>query len=71
MKLYFVHMGSGTFHVERGEELSKVITGKLETPTLGYFAKPFEIRNTHIKEKTISAGPGAASRSSIGEWRVT
>ena len=61
MKLYFVHMGSGTSSTLReGKSYLKVITGKLETPTLGCFAKPFEIRNTHIKEKTISAGPGGA-----------
>ena len=57
MKLYFVHMGSRTsFALSEGKTYLKVITGKLETPNLGCFAEPFEIRNTHIKEKIISAG---------------
>ena len=50
-------MGSWTsFALGEGKTYLKVITGKLETPKLGCFAEPFEIRNTHVKEKTISAG---------------
>ncbi|MBC09251.1 MAG: hypothetical protein CMQ39_03655 [Gammaproteobacteria bacterium] len=61
MKLYFVLMGSGTsFTLSESKTYLKVITGKLETPALGCFAEPFEIRNTNVKEKKISAGPKGA-----------
>ena len=69
MKLYFVHMGSRTsFALSEEKTYLKVITGKLETPNLGCFAEPFEIRNTHIKEKNnFRWSTGRAARSSIRE----
>ena len=68
MKLYFVHMGSRTsFALGEGKTYLKVITGKLETPKLGCFAEPFEIRNTQIKEKTISAGRQGALLAVLSE----
>ena len=56
MKLYFVLIGSGTsFTLSEGKTYLKVITGKLETPALGCFAEPFEIRNTNVKEKLVDS----------------
>ena len=61
MKLNFVCLGSqASIVLAEAKTYIKVIAGKLETPSLGCFAEPFAIRNTHLKEKMISAGEEGA-----------
>ena len=61
MKLNFVYLGSrASIVLAEGKTYLKVIVGKLEIPSLGCFAEPFAIRNTHFREKMISAGEEGA-----------
>ncbi len=61
MKLNFVCLGSqASIVLAEAKTYIKVIAGKLETPSLGCFAEPFAIRNTHLREKMISAGEEGA-----------